>query len=145
MKRFFMVVLVVVFALSGCSLVSNLAKEMSKQETLIKAGTARYLYEHPDRAAQAEQLATRVLELVDAKVLVSTVDVKSYVWSKINSVDMLPEERELLAGILDSVQKELEQGTPVVSDKPAAELSAEMVNVREALIWLRDAAHRYKK
>jgi len=130
---------------TGCASVNRVAKEMSKQETLIKAGTARYLYEHPARSVQAEKLATRLIELVDAGVLVSAADVKSYILAKMDAANMLPEERELLGELLNEVQKELEHGGAAASDKPEGELKSEMVNVREALEWLRDAAHRYSK
>lgn len=114
------------------ALVSQLATE---------AATARILSEHPEWKEATITITGDAIKAIDSKVTVDLASVESYVSSHINWSLLMPEEQALVNVLIGQVSKNLEDA---FRSQNITNPAAQLVEVRQVLIWIKSAAERQK-
>lgn len=106
---------------------------------LVKRATREVVQHHPERAARAVALAAMIEELTAETETATTIDMlEAAVLVKIKWADYLPEEQDLIRGIITGVADELRK-LEANGNLP----SDQVWRVRLVARWIREAAEEF--
>jgi hypothetical protein len=137
-----MLVLLVLIALSvtGCNTFNRIVKnEALVSQLAVEAATARVIHEHPGWKDGAIKIAGNAITMIDGKPEVNLASVEEYVKGMVNWSRLVPEEQALVSTLISQVAKNLEDSFRA---EHITEPLAQMVQVRQVLVWIRSAAER---
>jgi hypothetical protein len=123
-----------VFVMSGCK--TNDQDELALQ-LVVKAATARLLYEHPEWKDQTISITKNAIAVIDNDPNATIQIITTFVISKINENKLLPEEQALVSVFVDMVSSSIQE---YLNSKGIVDNAQQMQIVRKVLVWINETA-----
>ena len=135
-----LVLLILALVFSGCNTFNRIVKnEALVSQLAVERATARVLHKHPEWRESIIKITGNATSLIDSDAEINLASVEEYVKGMVNWSRLMPKEQEIVEEIIAEVVKNLEDSFRA---EHITEPLAQMVQVRQVLVWIRSAAER---
>lgn len=143
MKKAIVFLAVALAVLAGCASFNRLvATDSLVSQLAVEAAVARVVHEHPSWAPAAKSITGGALQAIDAKVTLDLASVEAYVKGYVKWEALLPEEQAVVSALISGVVANLEDSFRA---RGVVDPAAQLVEVRQVVQWVHDAASRAAK
>jgi outer membrane lipoprotein-sorting protein len=140
MKKTILLLLLVAFTISGCATFNKIVTNNALVTQLaVEAATARVLHEHLDWKGKTISITETVISAIDNKTMTDLGSIELFIPSQISWRSLTPEEQALISVLISQAKQNLLDSYRAQHiENPLAQL----VQVRQMLTWIHDAAAR---